>query len=263
MSGGGFFQRGWARFERDPSLLDWLLQITPAALATRQDPDQIRNWLRGAGTWFVGVNALENDGQGVVQGSDPLTGAAVDFVRETLGFGNQDLDRAQVSICYPGFPGRMNKESDAAFRFRQTRDAAHVDGLHPSGPQRQRRLEEYSGFLLGIPVTKTDAGAAPLVVWEGSHRIMADMFHAVLADIDPADWSQVDMTKAYHTARALVFDRCPRVVVHAQPGEAYVLHRMALHGVSPWQKGAVAPPEGRAILYFRPEIAPLGWLFSD
>jgi hypothetical protein len=50
--------------------------------------------------------------------------------------------------------------------------------------------------------------------------------------------------------------------VPAQPGEAVLVHRLALHGVAPWQKGATAPPEGRMIAYFRPEFQGLGddWL---
>jgi len=260
MSAAAFHARGWARFDRDPDLEDWLDAVTPAALATRQDPVLVRDWLRGEGTWFVGVNALANDGAGCVDASGPLQGRAIGFIRGDLGFGDGLLDRAQVSICYPGFPKRMNGESDAAFRFRRLRDAAHVDGLHPVGPDRQRRLEEFSGFLLGLPITATNAQAAPLVVWEGSHQIMAQMFRAELGATPHADWPLVDLTAAYSRARQQVFDRCKRVVLHATPGQAYVLHRMALHGVSGWQPGAEAPPEGRAILYFRPEIDRRDWL---
>ena len=39
-----------------------------------------------------------------------------------------------------------------------------------------------------------------------------------------------------------------------------MLHRMALHGVAAWQPAAIAAPEGRAILYFRPEIDQQTWL---
>ena len=185
---------------------------------------------------------------------------AIDFARGALKFGQGDLDRAQVSICYPGFPKRMQSESDAAFAFRLKRDAAHVDGLHPVGPQRQRRLEEFSGFLLGIPITDTSDGAAPLVVWEGSHKIMARMFVDQLSPVPRENWPELDLTQAYQTARKHVFETCTCKVLHAKPGEAYVLHRMALHGVAAWQPAAIAPPEGRAILYFRPEIDQQTWL---
>jgi hypothetical protein len=29
---------------------------------------------------------------------------------------------------------------------------------------------------------------------------------------------------------------------------------MTLHGVAPWSEGAMAPPEGRMVAYFRPEL---------
>jgi hypothetical protein len=49
--------------------------------------------------------------------------------------------------------------------------------------------------------------------------------------------------------------------VHADVGEAYVLHPMCLHGVAPWVPTAKAPPEGRMIAYFRPEVrSTLEWL---
>jgi hypothetical protein len=34
-----------------------------------------------------------------------------------------------------------------------------------------------------------------------------------------------------------------------------LVHRHAIHGVAPWAEGAKAAPEGRAIVYFRPEVA--------
>ena len=59
-----------------------------------------------------------------------------------------------------------------------------------------------------------------------------------------------------------MFETCRRVTVPAQPGEAYLVHRLALHGVAPWEDGAEAPEEGRMIVYFRPEFPAGGrdWL---
>ncbi len=68
------------------------------------------------------------------------------------------------------------------------------------------------------------------------------------------NWADIDLTIAYQAARREVFERCPRVTVAAQPGEAYLIHRHALHGIAPWQEAAKAPPEGRMIAYFRPEL---------
>ncbi len=255
-----FALTGFIRFGVDTALLDWLKIAGPAALATRHDP-AFAEWLRCEETWFVGVNALANDGQGALNGSGALSGRAVGFIRNNLGFGGGAFDRGQVSICYPGFPKPQDGETAGAFAYRRDRDGAHVDGLHPVGPERRRKVQECQGFLLGLPVTTTNALAAPLVVWQGSHKIMQAMFVSELAGVAPADWHKVDLTQAYHAARRQVFETCARVVVHARPGEAYVLHRFALHGVSQWQTGAVAPETGRAILYFRPEIDQQDWLF--
>jgi hypothetical protein len=43
-------------------------------------------------------------------------------------------------------------------------------------------------------------------------------------------------------------------VVHGPPGCAYLLHRLTLHGVAPWDASAQAAPEGRLIAYFRPPM---------
>jgi hypothetical protein len=253
-----FNRLGWLKFAPDAALLRWVRAVRPAALATRYDPARAE-WLRCGGTWFVGVNALENDAAGAVGGSGPLEGQAMAFCRRDLGFDGA-LDRAQVSICYPGFPVQDAQESDASFAFRRDRDAAHLDGLHPTGPKRRRKLLEFQGFLLGIPITMADARAAPLVVWEGSHHIMGDMLRRELARSAPGDWPEIDLTTPYQAARKLAFETCKRRVIHAETGQAYLLHRMALHGVSNWQKAAKTAPEGRAILYFRPEVSRDLWL---
>lgn len=92
---------------------------------------------------------------------------------------------------------------------------------------------------------------------------MQTAFRSELGKYPNSDWPNIDVTEIYKTARKEAFAKCRRVLVYALPGEAYVLHRFALHGVSPWQPGAVAPPEGRAILYFRPEIDRQAWLDWD
>ena len=46
-------------------MLDWVEFALPAARATLDDPAQ-KQWTRYQGTWFAGVNALENDAQGAV-----------------------------------------------------------------------------------------------------------------------------------------------------------------------------------------------------
>jgi len=68
-----------------------------------------------------------------------------------------------------------------------------------------------------------------------------------------AQWGTVDLTDIYHQARKDCFEQCPRKIILAQPGESYVLHRLAMHGIAPWGVGAQAPPEGRIVAYFRPQ----------
>src|SRR5690606_32231753 len=141
--------------------------------ARRSDPALRERWLRCGGTWFVGVNALPNDSTGAVPEAHvpPLAGAPIRFITDVLGLPDIEWDRAQISVLFPGYPRRSPDESEAAFRFRRDRDAAHVDGVRRTG-DRRRRLGEAHGFIFGVPLSDMPAGAAPLVVWEGSHEIM-------------------------------------------------------------------------------------------
>lgn len=247
-----FFARGWARFGPDPRVRDWAAHARIAARQAVQDPAHA-HWHVCDGTWFIGVDALPNDSQGRIGGSTPLSGPAVNFIETHLG-ALPPLHPAQVSVTWPGYPRPREGESTAAFRYRQRRDAAHLDGLKPRGPDRRRHLDERHGFILGLPLTETDPGAAPLVVWEGSHEILRAALTEALEGQDPSDWGDIDLTAPYQAARARIFETCRRVPLHARPGEAYLLHRLILHGVAPWEEGAQAPEEGRMIVYFRPHM---------
>ncbi len=248
-----FFERGWCCFPYDPSLADWVARTLPAARSAVAAP-QNASWLRYQGTWFAGVNALESNEAGAVDTGPQLTGKAVDFIHETLGLKGLAWDRGQVSVCYPGYPRPMSSESDAAFRYRLNRDAAHVDGLRAEGPGRRRHVREHHGFILGIPMVETSPDASPFVVWEGSHECMRATFGALFAGIAPEAWGDIDATEAYKAARREVFASCKRVEVAARPGEAYLVHRLALHGFAPWGSSATAGPDGRMVVYFRPAI---------
>lgn len=254
---GAFWSRGWAAFDPDPAQTAWAAAVRPLAEALLADPGQRAAWLRCGGTWFAGVNILGNDARGAVpdRGVPPLAGAAVDFIARELGQPQPDWDAAQISICLPGYPRPGVEETEAAARFRATRDAAHVDGLLRQGPEGRRHLGERHGFILGLPLNPAPYEAAPMVVYEGSHEIMRAAFADRLAGVAPEAWGGEDITDTYVAARRQCFAECARVPVHVPPGGAYVLHRLALHGVAPWAPGLTEPPH-RAIAYFRPEPRP-------
>ncbi|MCE8536297.1 hypothetical protein KBY27_02385 [Ruegeria pomeroyi] len=246
-----FLRRGWLRFPFDPVLADWVAHVLPAARRAVSDPAHAQ-WLDCEGTWFIGVDALDNDETGRVGDGPVLAGQAIDFITRHLGM--LPLHRGQVSVTYPGYPRPRRGEGEAAFRYRLNRGAAHVDGLKPDGPDRRRHVDEPHGWILGLPLTEAPPEAAPLILWEGSHLILGPALARAMAGHPPEEWPRVDVTEAYQAARREVFETCPRIALHARPGEAYLLHRHCLHGVAPWAESVDAGPDGRMIAYFRPEL---------
>ena len=242
-------RRGWVLFDADPAMERWASACRPLAEAVMRDPARADQW-RCDGTWFAGVNVLMNDADGAMprHGLPALSGRAVDFVGEALGFGELVWDRAQISIVMPGYPRRGEEETEAAARYRRNRCAAHVDGLVRSMPERRRRIAETHGFLLGIPLDHARDGG--LVVWEGSHEVMRAAFREALRGVPGAEWRDRDVTDAYVAARRICFERCRTAVLAPGPGAAYVVHPLALHGVAPWASEAAEP---RTVAYFRPD----------
>lgn len=255
-----FYRRGFVHLKADAPLTAWAAAARPVAERLLADPGHRRDWLRCGGTWFAGVNLFPNaaDGSVAAEGVPALAGEAVGFIAR-LGFDTVAWDAAQISVCLPGYPQPWEAESEANFRYRRDRDAAHVDGLLRDGARR-RSVGEAHGFLLGIPLVETPPGAAPFVIWEGSHEVMRAAFAARLSGVAACNWAKEDVTEAYVAARKQAFAQCPRVEVHARPGEAYVVHRLTLHGVAPWREEAF--DGARIIAYFRPDPRPgddLGW----
>jgi hypothetical protein len=241
---------GYRRITRTPGLAAWAeaaLPVARAALAASAEP------LRCGGTWAVGLDLLPNAPDGSVAG--------VAFPWDDTGLNPEPLHPAQLSTVFPGYPQPSDEESGSAFAFRLNRDAAHLDGLLPVGPERHRMVKEPHGWILGLPLNEADPDASPLVVWEGSHLVLRAALQAALARHPPQDWPEVDLTAPYAEARRQIFDTCRRVTLPVLPGEATLLHRLTLHGVAPWANGAKAPPEGRIIAYFRPLMASVhDWL---
>ena len=243
--------QGWRRVA-GPGIATWAAAARPVAEASVAAGTE--GW-RCGGTWFVGLDALPNSPDGVVDG--------IPFPWAELGLWPEPLHPAQLSVTRAGYPRQGAEETEAAFRFRLNRDAAHLDGLLPIGPDKRRMVKEPHGWIVGLPLNRADAGAAPLVVWEGSHRIIGAALRAAFAACDgpPGDH---DITDAYQAARRQVFDTCPRIELPGEPGTAVILHRHLIHGVAPWRDGATADPPGRMVAYFRPLLPSVAdWLRPD
>ena len=234
----GLKDEGYAVFEPTTAGVRWALAAhRRAAHISALASVRSRN-LRHGETWFVGVDVLPNAPDGSVDGV-PLEGAWRAHVPAL------PLHAAQVSIVYPGYPGRDAQETDAAHRFRRLRHAAHVDGLLPVGPERRRFAQEFHAYILGLPLNASSE--APTMVWPGSHRIMQA---ALARAIGAQEAATVDVTDVYHAARKSVFDQIAPVAVSAPPGGALLLHRFCLHGTAAWD-GPVGP--ARMIAFFRPQ----------
>ncbi|WP_439140458.1 hypothetical protein [Roseicyclus sp.] len=254
-----WLDRGFAVFAREDAVADWAQAAIAPALAAIRDPAIRKAWLRHGGTWFAGVDLLENDAAGKVGAGPPLAGAALDAAQAVCG--PLALHRAQLSVTYPGYPARDAADSDTAHRYRLTRDAAHLDGLLPEGPDKRRHLREPHGYILGVALTGAGAGAAPLVVYAGSHHVMRAAFTAAFLGHGPASWGDLDVTEVYQEARRQCFARCQRVEVVLEAGQSVLVHRMALHGIAPWAENAQAGPDGRIMAYLRPVLPDIGnWL---
>jgi hypothetical protein len=241
-------REGYVVLPPDPRTAAWAAAALQAARPLVERPGE---GLRCGGTWLAGVDLLPNAADGSVGGA-PLAGPGPDLVA-ALGLWPERWHRAQVSVTWPGYPRPDAGESPGAARYRRQRDAAHVDGLLPEGPERRRHLREPHAFILGLPLTPAHPEAAPLVVWPGSHRRLGAAFAAARAAVPGRPVGEIDLTDTYIAARRDVFETCPRLPVPVAPGAAILLHRHLLHGIAPW----TAPPDaaGRAVAYFRPELA--------
>ena len=233
---------GWQRIGPHPAIAGWAAVAADAARKTLATTTEA--W-RCGGTWFVGVDALPNAPDGSINGTP--------FPWDALPLPPQPLHKAQLSVIRPGYPQPSSEETPAAFAFRRDRDAAHLDGLLPIGPDKRRMVKEPHAWILGLPLN--DTSASPLTVWEGSHDIIRAALLKALEPHPPETWGDIDITDAYQAARRTIFATCRRIELPAKPGEATLLHRLTLHGVAAWKPSDAAPPEGRMIAYLRPQCA--------
>ncbi|WP_428925413.1 hypothetical protein [Marinibacterium sp. SX1] len=220
--------------------------------ATRDEAARARN-LRHGQTWFVGVDALPSGPWGGLD-NVPLKGR---FQRDLTPV--QGWVKGQLSVVFPGYPGRDASESDAAHRYRLLRAAAHVDGLLARGPDRRRYPLERHAFVLGLPLT--EVAQAPTLAWPGSHRIIGAALLEAVGDGDP---DLADVTEAYGAARARVMETIRPVPLAPPPGGAFLMHRFLLHGTAPWEDDGADAPDGRMVVFFRPLVADTAqWLARD
>jgi hypothetical protein len=239
---------GWQRIGPHPAIAAWADAARQAALQTLATTQE--SW-RCGGTWFVGVDALPNDPDGSINGTP--------FPWEALPMPPEPLHRAQLSVIRPGYPQPSPDETSAAFAYRKTKDAAHLDGLLAIGPTKARMVKEPHAWILGLPLN--DCPASPLTVWEGSHAILRAALITALKPYPTETWGDIDLTAPYQSARRDIFATCRRIELPVRPGEATLLHRLTLHGVAPWTAQDKAPPEGRMIAYLRPQLPTVkGWL---
>ena len=242
---------GWRRVA-SVRIAAWAAAAGPLARRAVERSEEV--W-RCGGTWFVGLDALPNEVDGAV--------GVVDFPWKDIGLSPVLLHRAQVSVTRAGYPQPAPDEGEAGYRFRLLRDSAHLDGLLPVGPQKRRMVKEPHGWIVGLPLNRAGGGAAPLVVWEGSHLVMGAALRAAFAGVE-GPLEDHDITEAYQAARKQVFDTCRRVELPGAPGQAVILHRHLIHGVAPWVDGAQADAPGRMVAYFRPLLPTVAdWLGQD
>ena len=244
-----FGDTGYIEFKHDEQIVKWAEYAGKKGNEILANSSQLAKWLQCEGTWFVGVDVLPNDSGGnfkEVKFPDI-------FKRLMEKINLKSYHKAQLSVIFPGYPKPRAGDSEAAYKYRLKRDAAHVDGLLPIGTNKRRHLIEAHGIILGIPLNNTHSGASPIVVWEGSHLIMQKEFSNLLSKVAPSGWKDIDLTDTYKKARRNCFENCKRVVIESPVGTGYALHPLLLHGITPW----VSPSKGlessnRQVAYFRP-----------
>ena len=262
-----FLANGWLKFDYDHKIYHWVNVAKKKVFNRYNSGDFGWNNFRCGNTWFVGVNFLGNDKTASLNGAC-FEGIPVTEIKSYFGHNIKYWDEAQVSICWPNYPLQSDNETHNAFNFRVNRYAAHVDGILPFGREKRRFLKDPHAFIFGIPITYCDYKTAPVVVWEGSHLIMREAFKRTYNASDSKNWDKIDVTNVYQKARSRVFETCQMKRLYVNLGESYLIDRLAVHGIAPWEprepkKNGVSTkdiknqPEiknGRAVIYFRPSF---------
>jgi hypothetical protein len=84
--------------------------------------------------------------------------------------------------------------------------------------------------------------------------LVSEAFERFFLNRNPNEWVDMDIREVYLETRKRIFKKCKRRILHANLGESYMVHRLCLHGISPWDFKTKNFNEGRKIAYFRPEL---------
>ena len=246
-----FDTHGWAAVSCDAQMLNWTRLAKEITMQKLDSISSKKGQLRCGGTWFVGVNFLNNDPSGRLNNIS-FKGDAVKAITTRYGELFFGWDEAQISICYEGYPRQDENEPPGAFEYRKNRFGAHIDGILPVGEAKRRFAREFHAFIFGVPLVDCNEHTSPVVVWEGSHHIIREYISKALSNIPVNRWKNEDITEIYNSARREVFFKCKQKTILVPLGGSYIMHRFTLHGIMPWREKEKLKECGRMIAYFRP-----------
>ncbi|MDG2355629.1 MAG: hypothetical protein P8L82_06390 [Paracoccaceae bacterium] len=271
-----FVENGWCFLDNHIENCRWI-KAAKANIRNKFRQKEYRDSdFRSGATWFAGINFLDNGIGGDVDGIS-FSSVLWSQISGNFGVNIKYWDAAQVSICWQGYPGKDPSESEKSFKYRLKKYSSHVDGLIPIGPSKRRFAKEFHAFILGIPITNNRVDSAPLMIWEGSHKIFRNMFSKAFAGLSENEVSNLDVTEIYQKYRRKVFTTCPVKKVFSHNNQPYILDRHLLHGMGPWSAAIddsllqhrnnlfrINPMSGRIVIYFRPAYKnPLDWITQN
>ena len=256
-------KNGWSFLNTDHIHYEWIAEAKEQLETKFHQKLYDYNDLRCGSTWFVGANFLDNSSNGNI-GTKSMSKFFFSNISKKFGPNIKYWDKAQVSICWPGYPKKDAKETKKSYDFRIKRFASHIDGVIPFGSKKRRFAKEFHAFILGFPLHNNCLDCAPLVLWEGSHKIFRKFFKEIYEGISSNKISNIDITEFYNECRKKVFKNCEVKKITPQFKQPYLLDRHVLHGIDEWRekKNVKCSPknhrllnslsDGRIIVYFRP-----------
>ena len=256
-------KNGWSFLNTDHIHYEWIAEAKEQLETKFHQKLYDYNDLRYGSTWFVGANFLDNSSNGNI-GTKSMSKFFFSNISKKFGPNIKYWDKAQVSICWPGYPKKDAKETKKSYDFRIKRFASHIDGIIPFGSKKRRFAKEFHAFILGFPLHNNCLDCAPLVLWEGSHKIFRNFFKEIYEGISFNKISNIDITELYNECRKKVFKNCEVKKITPQFKQPYLLDRHVLHGIDEWRekKNVKCSPknhrllnslsDGRIIVYFRP-----------